>query len=311
MTVAVSWWNSLADQVGDSTLLTCDEPLAPKTTMRVGGSARFYAEPESISDLSTLRRSAEAEGVPVFMLGRGSNLIVMDAGFEGLVIRLNGDPWQRISVEGDRLEAMSGARLKQICAAAAAAGLAGFEFLEGIPGTLGGSLRMNAGAMGGWIFDRVESVTCLESDASVDTHPSEFFHPAYRSCPELRNRFALGARLRASGPKSTSAIREQINAYSQSRKLSQPREPSAGCIFKNPENGYAGKLIEELGLKGANEGSAMVSPVHGNFIVNMGGAKADDVLRLIRRIRSCARDRIGVTLEPEALLLGARWEDVL
>ena len=305
------WWTPLGGSVTAATRLSRDEPLAPKTTMRVGGSARFYAEPASIEDLSMIRKVASAADVPIFMLGRGSNLIVMDAGFDGLVIRLAGEFWQRITVTGDQLEAMCGARLKQICGTAAAAGFAGFEFLEGIPGALGGSLRMNAGAMGGWVFDVIESVWCLEDDGRAVWHPKAFFHPVYRACPELVDRIALGARMKAVAHDSTLEIRAKIAGLAEARKAAQPREPSAGCIFKNPENGYAGKIVDELGLKGATEGGAMVSPEHGNFIINAAGATADDIIRLVRRIRAKALHEVGVELEPEALLLGARWEDVL
>jgi len=305
------WWQALEGGVSTATTLRENEPLAPKTTMRVGGAARFYAEPGSSADLALIVRSARAGGVPVFFLGRGSNLIVMDSGYAGLVVRLAGSAWQNIEVREDGIEAQAGARLKQVCAAAAKAGLSGFEFLEGIPGTVGGSLRMNAGAMGGWIFDLVESVTCLEPDGEIVTHPADFFSPRYRSCPELGERVALAAVLRSTERGEVPAIRAKIDTYATTRKSSQPREPSAGCIFKNPENGYAGKLVDELGLKGASVGAARVSEVHGNFIVNTGGATAADIIELIRKIRARARDEAGVVLEPEALLLGATWEEVL
>jgi UDP-N-acetylmuramate--alanine ligase len=311
MNTTLTWWHALEDEVGPASRLLVDEPLAPKTTMRVGGPARFYAEPGSVGDLARVVRAAREGGVSVFFLGRGSNLIVLDEGYEGLVIRLTGPAWQGVEVEGERVRAQAGARLKRICASASAAGLRGFEFLEGIPGTLGGSLRMNAGAMGGWIFDLVESVDCLEPDATVASHPAAFFRAAYRSCPELDGRVALAAVLRARERGEVPEIRDRVDTYARLRKSSQPREPSAGCIFKNPENGYAGKLVDELGLKGTRVGAAMVSPVHANFIVNTGGARAGDILALIRLIRERAREGAGVELEPEALLLGARWEDVL
>ncbi|MFW6352974.1 MAG: UDP-N-acetylmuramate dehydrogenase [Verrucomicrobiota bacterium] len=306
-----TWWSALAEAVEPATVLRRDEPLAPKTTMRVGGPARFYAEPASVADLVLIRAAAREAEVECFFLGRGSNLIVMDAGFDGLVIRLHGKPWRDVRREGDALVAMAGARLKRICAVATAEGFDGFAFLEGIPGTLGGSLRMNAGAMGGWIFDLVESVRCLEEDGSVTEHPRSFFAAGYRSCPQLCTRVALSARLQSGGVGEPLSIRAQVDNYATKRRASQPREPSAGCIFKNPPGDYAGKLVDELGFKGTGEGGAMVSPVHGNFIVNTGGTRAEDILALVRRIRARARTERGVELEPEALLLGAKWEDVL
>ena len=307
----LDWWSALAPGLSPETRLREDEPLAPKTTMRVGGAARYYAEPASIADLGRLWQAARAAGVEIFLLGRGSNLIVSDEGFGGLVVRLQGPAWQRLEVSDGVVEAAAGVRLKALCAAASKAGLGGFEFLEGIPGTLGGSLRMNAGAMGGWIFDLVEEVTFLTSEGQVESHPAAFFHSGYRSCPELAGAVALEARLRARGAVEAPAIRAQLDSYAAVRKASQPREPSAGCIFKNPENGYAGKIVDELGLKGATEGRARVSEVHGNFIVNAGGATTGDIIALIRRIRARARTELGVELEPEALLVGAKWEDVL
>lgn len=308
---AVAWWASVASEVSPESVLTEFEPLAPKTTFRLGGPARWYAEPASVEDLRRLWLAAQAADVPVFFLGRGSNLIVIDAGFDGLVMRLNHPRWKEVRVEGASVVAAAGARLKQVCGAAAKAGLAGFEFLEGIPGSVGGALRMNAGAMGGWIFDVVVSVDWMTPDGAVHTTEREAFQTGYRHCAELDGAVALGARLRPAGAASLDAIRAQLDSYASVRKSSQPREPSAGCIFKNPTGGHAGKWIDEAGLKGTAVGGAAVSTVHGNFIINPDGATCADVIDLIRSIRERVRAERGVWLEPEALLLGARWEDVL
>ncbi len=304
-----TWWDAI--DLGPHSVRRRHEPLGRKTTMRVGGEARYYAEPATIEDVTKLSKAAREAGVEVFLLGRGSNLIVMDTGFDGLVIRLVGPYWRKVDVIGGSIHARAGASLKQICGAAARAGFEGFEFLEGIPGTLGGSLRMNAGAMGGWLFDLVESVICLEADGQVVEHPADFFHTGYRSCPELTNRLALAANLRTGTVREPPEIREKIDAYARIRKESQPREPSAGCIFRNPPGGYAGQIIEKLGLKGTRIGGAEVSTIHANFIVNKGEATARDIIGLIREIRTRVDEEEGVSLEPEALLLGAKWEDVL
>ena len=309
--MVMDWWKNLAESLSHETRLRENEPLATKTTMRVGGPARYYAEPSNVDDLVALRKAAREASVSVFYMGRGSNLIVMDTGFPGLVIRLTGENWQRISIEGDEVHAAAGARLKQICAVAAGAGFAGYEFMEGIPGALGGSLRMNAGAMGGWIFDLVRAVICLEEDDSVVEQPASFFEVGYRSCPQLKHRIVLGARLCSSQKGSAPAIRDSMGAYASKRKKSQPREPSAGCIFKNPEPRRAGELVDLTGLKGLRIGGAEVSSTHANFIVNRGGATTTDVLELVRTIRERVRKAHGMDLEPEALLLGANWEDVL
>jgi|TARA_B110000438_G_scaffold265489_1_gene278851 UDP-N-acetylenolpyruvoylglucosamine reductase len=309
--VTSEWWQTAKEFSADASLLSENEPLAPKTTMRVGGVARYYAEPASVADLIRLRREARNASVPIFYLGRGSNLIVMDAGYPGLVIRLTGDAWQKVSRDGNCLIASAGTRLKKICAEAAKAGLSGFEFIEGIPGALGGSLRMNAGAMGGWVFDLIESVTCIEDDDTVVEHPVSFFHSSYRSCPELSTRIVIEARLVGGLESQTDAIRGNMSAYALKRKESQPREPSAGCIFKNPEPHHAGQLVDAAGLKGMSVGGAEVSPTHANFIVNKGGASASDVIELVRQVRKRVFEKEGVHLEPEALLLGAEWKDVL
>lgn len=306
-----TWWDAITARLAPESVARRHEPLARKTTLRVGGEARYFAEPASLEDLASLWRAAREASVEVFMLGRGSNLIVMDSGFDGLVVRLAGSYWRKVEIDGDVILARAGANLKQICGAASRAGLEGFEFLEGIPGVLGGALRMNAGAMGGWIFDVVEAVSCLEIDGSVHEYPADWFHPVYRSCPELLDRWAVAARLRAKASAEPPVIRQTIDSYARARRESQPREPSAGCAFKNPPGDHAGRLIDALGLKGLKVGDAQVSEVHANFIINRGEATAADVIGLIREIRARVRAEAGVELEPEPLLLGAEWEELL
>jgi UDP-N-acetylmuramate--alanine ligase len=292
--------------------LTRDEPLAPKTTMRVGGLARLYAEPASEEDLRTLLVEASRDSVIVFVLGRGSNLIVPDEGVDGLVISLSHKSWSAFETLADgRVRAGAGLRLKNLCGLAATAGLAGFEFLEGIPASLGGALRMNAGAMGGWIFDVVDEVRLMSMDGVVTTMPRSAMKVDYRFCAELREAIALGAILRPMSKVDPSAVGRQIDDYRRKRHESQPREPSAGCIFKNPPGESAGRLIEESGMKGARVGGAEVSRVHANFMVNCGGATSEDVLELVRKVRAAVRQAKGVDLEPEVLLYGKNWGDVL
>jgi UDP-N-acetylmuramate--alanine ligase len=309
-------WDRFAESVrpllsGDSTLLR-NEPLAPKTTLRVGGSARLYAEPAGEGDLRTLLIEAKRAALPVFILGRGSNLIVPDEGVGGLVIRLAHKSWSSFEILPDgRVRVGAGLRLKNLCGLASAASLAGFEFLEGIPATVGGALRMNAGAMGGWIFDVVDEVRLMSLDGAVTTLPRSAMNAAYRQCAELRDSFALGAVLRASSASDAASVERQIDVYRQKRHESQPREPSAGCMFKNPPGNSAGRLIEESGLKGSRVGDAEVSRIHANFVVNRGNATSADVLELVRRVRSQVRQAKGVDLEPEVLLYGKEWGDVL
>jgi UDP-N-acetylenolpyruvoylglucosamine reductase len=280
--------------------------------MCVGGAARFYAEPANYSELRVLLRAAALFELPTFCLGRGSNLLVCDEGFPGLVIRFTAPAWRRIeALDGGRIWVAAGARLKEICGFAAKTGLGGFEFLEGIPGALGGALRMNAGAMGSWMFDTVERVQFIDEQGHYQDLSKDAFHFGYRKVEEISRGVALGAILRSAQSESELAIRGRIDTYSSSRKESQPRGASAGCIFKNPEGHYAGKLIDELGLKGSRVGAAEVSPVHGNFIVNHGGATAADVIELVRRIRRQVKAESGYILEPEVLLVGKTWDEVL
>jgi UDP-N-acetylmuramate--L-alanine ligase/UDP-N-acetylenolpyruvoylglucosamine reductase len=304
---------ALQGVLSPETKLLENEPIGPKTTMRVGGPARYYAEPANEADLCALLRETRLRALPVLILGRGSNLLVPDEGVAALVLRLAGREWQRFDVRPDgRVEAGAGLRLKELCGLAAARGLRGFEFLEGIPGTLGGALRMNAGAMGGWMFDLVEAVRLVLLDGTVRTLRRHELHVAYRDCRELGDSIALGALLRpVSAGVPTADIQAQIAAFQVRRLATQPRDPSAGCMFKNPPNDSAGRLIDALGLKGERVGDAEVSAVHANFIVNRGQATAADVIALMRRVRERVKAAHGIELEPEVLLYGRDWRDVL
>ncbi|RRJ99713.1 UDP-N-acetylmuramate dehydrogenase [Opitutaceae bacterium TAV3] len=298
-----------------TTDLRREEPLAPKTTMGVGGSARLYSEPSSPDDLATLVRAATAAGIQILMLGRGSNLIVPDEGVDALVLSLRHPAWSTFTLQSDgTLRAGAGLRLKELCGKAMLAGLRGFEFLEGIPGNIGGALRMNAGAMGSWIFDTIKTIDILTLSGDRLTLRRNQLHTGYRHCAELENAIALSATLRpgnAGLQLASPNIARQVDAYRDKRKKSQPREPSAGCIFKNPEGDAAGRLIDAAGLKGLRIGDAEVSPVHANFIVNHGHATAADIITLVREIRARVHAATGIQLEPEAILYGRTWEEKL
>jgi UDP-N-acetylenolpyruvoylglucosamine reductase len=310
---SLDWFDVLRPRLHAETLLRRQEPLADKTTLGVGGAARYYAEPANAEDLSRLLIAAKAAGVPVFCLGRGSNLIVADSGFPGLVLRLSQPHWKELVLESpDRVYAGAGVRLKELCGFAARQGLAGLEFLEGIPGSVGGSLRMNAGAMGGWIFDVIAEIAYITAEGELRRAPRAEFNPGYRHCPELVQGIALGAVFKSSSAGlPPEEIRQRMETYAAKRRTSQPRERSAGCLFKNPAGSHAGKLIDTLGLKGRRVGAIEVSNIHANFIINHGGGTASDALALAQQVRNEVRDHCGITLEPEVLLLGARWEDVL
>jgi UDP-N-acetylenolpyruvoylglucosamine reductase len=245
-------------------------------------------------------------------MGRGSNLIVPDDGFSGLALRLVAPAWREVRlVCDDTFVVQAGTKLKEICRMACEHGLAGFEFLEGIPGTLGGALRMNAGAMGGETCDLVETVTFLMPNGRVRDIAGENLTVGYRICAEAEEGIVLRARLRATGFSTKTEVRQRIDEFSKKRWASQPRESSAGCIFRNPTDDSAGRLIDHHGLKGESLGAASISNVHANFIVNKGGATADEVISLIRRVRGKVKDSTGVELQPEVTLLGKSWEEAL
>ncbi len=309
-------WDDLAQELtgrlGDASRVRRDELLATKTTLRVGGPARIYAEPASVEDLHATLNWARERRVAVHVLGRGSNLLVPDSGVAGLVVSLRHASWETFAALPDgRVCVGAGLRLKNLCGLATKAGLSGFEFLEGIPGNVGGALRMNAGAMGGWVFDVVDEVDIMSLDGEITTLRREEMHVDYRHCAELQTAIALGAILRPAAASEAASIGRQIDVYREKRQKSQPREPSAGCIFKNPANDSAGRLIEACGLKGRRVGDAEVSAVHGNFIINRGKASGDDVIELVRQVRAQVQDKTGIQLEPEVLLYGQNWEDVL
>jgi UDP-N-acetylmuramate--L-alanine ligase/UDP-N-acetylenolpyruvoylglucosamine reductase len=280
-----------------------DEPLAKRTTLRVGGNADFYVEPASEHDLAQALRFCRERALKFTLLGRGSNLLIKDAGIRGVVISLGHDNFSRLEISGGTLRCGAGVPLKQLAIEARKAGLAGLEFLEGIPGNVGGGLRMNAGAMGQWMFDVVETLWFMDYDGNVHQRRAAEVNVEYRGCPLLRSAIALGAVMKGE-PAAPAEIKERMDTYSSKRWESQPKQPSAGCIFKNPATIPAGKLIDELGLKGTRVGGAMVSDVHGNFIVNTGDATADDVLRLIAVVKERAKSARGIELETEVEILG-------
>jgi UDP-N-acetylenolpyruvoylglucosamine reductase len=293
----------LAKRVSPATVVLRDEPLARHTTLRVGGPADVYVEPASEADLAAAVKCCGARGVPFFVIGRGSNLLVRDGGFRGAVICLSHADFSKVEVDGVRLRCGAGAKLKNVAIEARRHGLSGVEFLEGIPGSVGGALRMNAGAMGGQTFDIVETVRWMDFYGGVrEAAPAEM-QVKYRGCAALKNHIALGA-VFGCRPDSPESIAQRMSAFSQKRWASQPAAPSAGCAFKNPPSIPAGRLIDELGLKGTRVGGAAVSREHGNFIVNDGHATARDVLELIEFLKRRAQKERGIELQTEVEIIG-------
>ncbi|MFZ4387983.1 MAG: UDP-N-acetylmuramate dehydrogenase, partial [Chthoniobacterales bacterium] len=279
------------------------EPLSKHTTMRVGGPARFWAEPETEEGFADLVRVCHDEGIPLMVMGRGSNLIVRDGGFPGVVIHLARGSFAEATVEGNEITAGVGMKLKQIAAVARNAGLSGFEWMDGIPGNLGGALRMNAGAMGVQTFDQVARLRLADQDGNIVSRTPDEIEVHYRNVPILHNHYALSATL-TGVPSPVDQIDRLLGSSFKHRKETQPAAASAGCIFKNPGAISAGRLIEELGFKNSAIGGARVSEVHANFIVNDGGATAAEILSLISRIQDKARAERGIELETEVSIIG-------
>jgi UDP-N-acetylmuramate dehydrogenase len=305
-----SWMTGL---LGDR--VRFDEPMARHTWFQVGGPADAYAAPGSTADLVELVRRAAAEGIPYRVVGDGTNLLVTDAGMEGVVISLR-SCLREVAVT-DRsgetvwVTAMAGARLQRLCRFAAEHGLEGMNFAVGIPGTVGGALSMNAGTSTGCMADVVDTVTVLFSSGNTAVLERERLRFAYRSfsLPEPRPGSAAavvlggGFRLRRG---DQDRIQKEVISLLERRRATQPlSEPSGGCFFKNPTSGpSAGELIDRAGLKGSRVGDAMVSAVHANFIVNGGSATAADILHLRDRIREVVLQRFGVALEEEVQIIG-------
>jgi UDP-N-acetylenolpyruvoylglucosamine reductase len=295
--------DEIAGRVSRATVIRRDEPLAKHTTLRVGGPADVYVEPADENDLAGIVKFCGENKIKLFILGRGSNLLVRDGGFRGVVICLLQPAFSKIEIVGERLHCGAGAKLKNVSVEAKRNNLSGVEFLEGIPGSVGGALRMNAGAMGGATFDAVESVRVMDFDGNISEMSPKEMSVDYRSCAALKNHIALGAVFRCRTlPRAE--IEQRMKAFSEKRWGSQPAAPSAGCIFKNPGAIPAGRLVDELGLKGARVGGAVVSAEHGNFIVNDGKATARDVLELISILKAKAKAERGIELHTEVEIIG-------
>ena len=289
--------------VGETGEVRLYEPLAKHTTLRVGGPAQFWVEPRDERGFAEVIRFCRQEALPMFVIGRGSNLLVRDGGLRGVVVHPSGGEFDRVTVQGQLITAGVGAKLKDVAYAAKAAGLGGLEWMEGIPGAIGGGLRMNAGAMGAQLFDHVVRVRFLDPEGEPHSKTPAELDVHYRHVSDFETNYAVSAVFRAT-PSPLDEINRRLEASQEKRRNSQPIARSAGCIFKNPEACPAGKLVDELGLKNRMVGKARVSEVHGNFIVNDGGATAADILELIDQIKATAKEQRGIELETEVQIVG-------
>jgi UDP-N-acetylmuramate dehydrogenase len=278
--------------------------LAPLTSFRIGGPAALFAEPQGDDDLAAIARAIGATGVRWTVLGKGSNVLVSDAGVAGLVIRL-GRAYRWMEPDGTRMRAGAAMPLPRVSGGAAAAGLTGLEFGVAIPGSLGGAVRMNAGAHARSMSDVVESVRTFSiPDGTTRVVPAEEAGFAYRTSAFGRGTLVLEATmaLREADPRTIRELMDEARAW---RRDTQPlAEPSCGSVFKNPPGDHAARLVDAAGCKGLAHGGAQVSTKHANFIVTRPGATAADVFAVIRDVRARVRDRFGVELETEVEFVG-------
>ena len=280
------------------------EPMSRHTTFRIGGPARLMALPRDRKAAAAAVRAAAELGIRPFFLGNGSNLLVADGGYEGFIVKLTGLDQTR--VVNRRLRAESGISLARLAMAAWGCGLTGLEFAHGIPGTLGGGVAMNAGAYGGEMSQVLTAVTFLDEAGQVITLPAQECALTYRHSlfTDHQERLILEAEFELAQGVPT-LIKTRMDELAQKRRAKQPLDqPSAGSTFKRPEGHFAAALIEQCGLKGLSVGGAQVSEKHAGFVVNRGGATAEDVLRLMEQVRERVLRDTGVELEPEVKLLG-------
>ena len=297
------WIQKLNEYLGEENVLL-NEPMSDHTTFRIGGPADIFLVPHSIEEVQKVLRFCREKDLPLFILGNGSNLLVSDGGYRGIVLQIYRN-LEDIRVEGQEIRASAGALLSGIAAAAKNASLTGFEFAGGIPGTLGGAVVMNAGAYGGEMKDVLKKVTVLIQTGELLTLPAEKLGLGYRtSIIKTAGYLVLGAVLTLR-PGDPEEIRARMRELSQQRKSKQPLEyPSAGSTFKRPEGYFAGKRIMDSGLRGYRVGGAQVSEKHCGFVINTGGATAFDVRRLMKDVSDTVQERFGVQLEPEVKFLG-------
>lgn len=299
---------ALLREAADTAEILEHESMKRHTTFRIGGPADVFAVPDTEQAAAQIIRVCRECGVPYYVIGNGSNLLVADRGYRGVIVQIYRN-MSEIAIDGDVVSAQAGAMLSVIAKRAQAAGLAGFEFASGIPGTVGGAAVMNAGAYGGELRDVLVDVTVLDRDNRIRTVPAEELQLGYRYSVIPQNGWiVLAARLRLQ-PGDPQQILRRMEELKEQRVSKQPLDlPSAGSAFKRPPGNFAGKLIMEAGLRGFAVGDAQVSEKHCGFIVNRGQATAQDVRGLIEAVIARVREQSGISLEPEIRMIG-EWTE--
>ena len=293
----------LTELLGNDRVLT-NEPMSRHTTFRIGGPADLFLLPNTVEEIKKIREICIREQESYFILGNGSNLLVSDSGFRGVIIQTYRNLAQ-IQVEEDCIRAQAGALLSGIAQAAKAASLTGFEFAAGIPGTLGGAVVMNAGAYGGEMKDVLKEATVLDSEGQIRRIPAGKLAMGYRTSVIKEAGYMVLEAVISLKKGDPAQIRETMKDLTQRRISKQPLEyPSAGSTFKRPEGYFAGKLIMDSGLRGFTHGGAQVSEKHCGFVINTGGATARDVCELMEHVQKTVYEKYNVKLEPEVKFLG-------
>ena len=280
-----------------------DAPMEQFTSMKVGGPADSLLFPKDADELKKVIRFARRKKIPFLILGKGTNLVVRDKGVRGWVINLT-QGMKKIKIDGEMIEAEAGLSLQQLVQFSIQKGLTGLEPFYGIPGTVGGGLAMNAGAWGAELKDVLLSVTLMKEDGEIVERSRSRLRFSYRGLVIPPSWIILKGRFQLKKGKKEETL-ERVKSYSEMRKRKQPLDyPSAGSIFKNPKEGPVGKWIEEAGLKGFRIGQAMVSDRHANFIINLGKAKAEEVIRLMEFVEKKIYEKKGIPLEREVKVVG-------
>ena len=280
------------------------EPMSRHTTFRIGGPAELFLVPKSTEEIAGIFKICREEGIPWFVLGNGSNLLVSDKGYQGVVIQLY-KGFGEVKVQGCQITAQAGALLSQIAAAAREESLTGFEFAGGIPGTLGGAVVMNAGAYGGEMKDVIKEVTVLTREGEIRTLQAEELAMGYRTSAIKEAGYIVLSAVLSLEKGDKEQIKARMQELAGMRSSKQPLQyPSAGSTFKRPEGYFAGKLIMDSGLRGYQVGGAQVSEKHCGFVINTGNATARDVRNLMADVQRIVEEKYGVKLEPEVKFLG-------
>lgn len=297
------FYNRIMDIIDKNRIYT-NEPMKNHTTFRVGGSADFFVVPKTKEEVKNIVALCQEMDMPYYVLGNGSNLLVGDKGYRGVIIQIYKE-MNTIQVEENRMKVQAGALLSKIGSAALEAGLTGFEFAAGIPGTMGGAVSMNAGAYGGEMKDVLYDVTVLTPAGEIITLQKEELELGYRTSIVARKSYIVLEATIVLEKGDKEAIKARMDELRGLRTAKQPLEyPSAGSTFKRPEGYFAGKLIQDSGLRGFQVGGAQVSEKHCGFVINKENATAADILELMRQVSAIVKEKFGVELEAEVKRLG-------